>query len=588
VVVPPKAGVVFGAAVLAVPDRAPSMVLATTGSEMDVRSAMRGVGWPVSRGVAWRRRACGVALGGVSLLGVVASSASALSFSQSAGSPFAVGAGPNTIVAGDFNGDGKLDLATANTSGQSVSVLLGDGAGGFVQAPGSPVSLGTGPYALATGDFDGDGNLDLAIAEPYAGYVVVLLGDGSGRFHEASGSPFAAGKNPDAIAVGDFNGDGKADLAVANYSDNTVSVLLGDGHGGFNPAPGSPITVGTGPLQVAAVDLNTDGKLDLAVVNTQSGNMSVLLGDGAGGFHAASGSPVPVGSYPASIAFADFNHDGKLDLAVVRGSPATQASTLVGDGAGGFSSTRATPVTSPTHVTAGNFTGDGNVDLAFTDYGGNVQVALGDGTGGFTAGGSPFAVGNGPFDLALGDFNRDGKLDIAVANRNDDNVSVLLNTTAPPPGTSGPAPLPGQPTGAGEPRPVISHPSLTHKRFRVSADNTAVSAAAPRGTSFRFTLSVAARVNIAITHIVGGVLSGNRCITGQRADATRSQPHRCRRSILVATLTRANEPSGADSIRFSGRIGQRALKPGSYRATLTAVDPAGQSGPDTLAFEVVR
>ena len=145
--------------------------------------------------------------------------------------------------------------------------------------------------------------------------VTLLLGNGTGGFAAASGSPFAVGSTPYSVAVGDFNGDGKPDLAVANEFNNNVTVLLGDGTGGFAEAPGSPFAVGSTPSFVAAGDFNGDGKLDLVTTSTDN-NVTVLLGNGTGGFASASGSPFPVGTFPLSVAVGDFNADGEPDLAI--------------------------------------------------------------------------------------------------------------------------------------------------------------------------------------------------------------------------------------------------------------------------------
>jgi len=180
--------------------------------------------------------------------------ASALSFSPTPGSPFATGSTPRGVAEGKFDGDNELDLAIANSGGSSVTVLLGDGAGGFSAAPGSPFATGVQPASVAVADFNGDGNPDLAIGAGQFSGVMVLLGDGAGGFSAAPGSPFPTGSIPFSVAVGDFNGDHKLDLVTANVGDNNVTVLLGDGAGGFSAAPGSPFPTGSTPYSVAPGD----------------------------------------------------------------------------------------------------------------------------------------------------------------------------------------------------------------------------------------------------------------------------------------------------------------------------------------------
>ncbi len=360
-------------------------------------------------------------------------------FTAAPGSPFPVGTKPMSVAAGDFNADGKPDLAIANGDG-TVTVLLGNGAGGFTAATGSPFPAGSGPSAVAVGDFNGDGKPDLAIADYAANNVTVLLGDGTGRFTAAPSSPFPAGSQPNSVAVGDFNGDGKPDLAIANYNSNNVTVLLGDGAGGFTSATGSPFPAGTQPYSVAVGDFNGDGKPDLAIANVASWDVTVLLGTGAGGFTAAPGSPFAVGSYPESVAVADFNADGKLDLAVAGVglyASGSNVTVLLGDGAGGFRAVQSGPGAtgdSPSALAVADFNEDGLPDLAVINpETGTVAVLLGDGTGEFTsATGSPFTAGTQPVALAAGDFNVDGKPDFATANYGSNNLTVLLNGTTPP------------------------------------------------------------------------------------------------------------------------------------------------------------
>jgi uncharacterized protein (TIGR03437 family) len=354
------------------------------------------------------------------------------------GSPFVAGSGLYSVAVGDFNGDGKQDLVTEDYFGGNVVVLLGDGKGGFTPAAGSPFAAGAVPVAVTVGDFNGDGNQDLAVSN-VRGTVTVLLGDGSGGFTEAPGSPFNAGTSPYSIAVGDFNGDGIQDLAVGslNLGVNTVTVLLGNGVGGFAPAPGSPFAVGEGPLSIVVGDFNGDGIQDLATANLgdfDGNTVTVLLGDGTGGFAPAPGSPFTVGTEPWSIAVGDFNGDGIQDLAAATGLGVT---VLLGNGKGGFTEAPGSPFTvggGPQSIAVGDFNGDGIPDLAAAT-GAGVTVLLGNGLGGFTVPtGSQYAVGGvyyppGAVFLTVGDFNGDGIPDLAARGESD-NITVLLGAKA--------------------------------------------------------------------------------------------------------------------------------------------------------------
>ena len=336
-----------------------------------------------------------------------------------------------SVAAGDFNGDGKPDLAvTHDASPGSVSVLLDNGDGTFGST--ASYAVGTYAYSVAVGDFNGDGKLDLAVANSGnsstgIGSVSVLLGNGNGTFGKAVSYP--VGWFPSSVVVGDFNGDGTPDLAVADVYGGTVSVLLGKGNGTFQSAVN--YASGGRPVSVAVGDVNGDGKPDLVAGNENVGTVSVLLGNGDGSFqsavnYASSGSP-------SSVALSDLNGDGKLD--VVTGNYSGTVSVLLGNGDGSFETATSYPAGSSfsTSVVVGDFNGDGTPDLVTTSYlGGSVAVLLGNGDGTFPAtGGLTYATGSNPYSVAVGDFNSDGKLDLAVANTSNTGtysgtVSVLL------------------------------------------------------------------------------------------------------------------------------------------------------------------
>ncbi len=248
--------------------------------------------------------------------------------------------GSLSVAIGDFNGDGNADLAVVNGNANSVTILLGDGTGNFT-ATANPVTTGRDPYIVAVGDFNGDGKPDLAVANSLDNTVSIFLGDGAGGFTQ-SGNAITVGSSPQGLTVGDFNGDGKLDLATSNVESNNVTILLGNGDGTFTPTGVSPAT-GIKPTSIATGDFNGDGKLDLAVANYgSSNNVTILLGDGTGAFTAESVSPSVLFN-ATDIVVSDFNGDGRADLAVVN-SANSNVTILLG-------------VDTPTQITASPTTG---------------------------------------------------------------------------------------------------------------------------------------------------------------------------------------------------------------------------------------
>ena len=339
---------------------------------------------------------------------------------------YGVGTAPFSVAIGDLNGDGAPDLVTTNNGIDRVSVLLGSTITPGTFGVATPFAVGSQPDCVAIGDLNGDGKPDLAVGNGNSSNVSVLLNSTvfSPRGGFSATTAVAVGINPQSVAIGDLNRDGKPDLAVAEAS-GSVSVLLGTGGGAFGAA--TIVPVGTSLGSVAIGDLNRDGKPDLAVANDTGSIVWVLLGTGGGAFGGA--SSFGVGSQPRSVAIGDLNGDGKLDLAVANVNSAN-VSVLLGDGVGGFgAATPFTVGTGPISVAIGDLNGDGKPDLATANLTNTVSVLLGTGTGSFGVA-TNFAVagGSGPYSVAIGDLNGDGKPDLATANSNSANVSVLLGT----------------------------------------------------------------------------------------------------------------------------------------------------------------
>lgn len=371
-------------------------------------------------------------------------------FVQATGSPFTTGNQPTAGASADFNGDGIPDLAVMNSQESAIAIFLGKGDGTFTQGT-KIFQVGSLPCvlldqasncALTAGDFNHDGNADLVATSGSDNEVIVLLGHGDGTFSPANGSPITTGNFPEAVKIGDFNGDGLQDLVVANAHDNTLSVLLGNGDGTFTAASGSPIPVGSFPFFVAVADFDGNGTADIAASNENDNTVTILLGKGDGTFTNAGGSPIPNFNYnPGPIISADFNGDGKADLAVSNFTPFNSTlgnvNVLLGNGDGTFTNAPGSPITvgvDPWALAAADFNQDGKTDLAVDNYGQieqfptqTLSVLLGNGNGTFTALGTPIQLGQSPNDLVTADFNGDGTTDFAIPELADGTTTILLN-----------------------------------------------------------------------------------------------------------------------------------------------------------------
>ncbi|MDX2176610.1 MAG: VCBS repeat-containing protein [Candidatus Sumerlaeia bacterium] len=353
---------------------------------------------------------------------------------------------PSAILSEDFNSDGILDLAVANSRVDSVSVFLGNGTSGVGDGTfAAQTAYGTArlPTALTTGDFNGDGILDIATANTRADSVSILLGlagpggTGSGTFAVAQN--FSAGNNPGAIITADFNGDSIFDLVTANSESDDVSLLLGSGNGTF----ASPVhyPAGSAPQDVLTVDLNGDSILDLIVANQDSQDVSILFGNGSNG--GADGSFAEqvrynVGGLAMALALGDLNEDGVTDITCCTwGLDRDSVAILLGNGVGGvgdgtFGFPSAFFVSDdPSGIAVGDFNQDGITDLATADSSSNkvtLLVGLGEnGVGHGTFFDQEFITFSEPVsDVAAADLNGDSVLDLAVASPNGLMVSVLL------------------------------------------------------------------------------------------------------------------------------------------------------------------
>ncbi|HVO23160.1 MAG TPA: VCBS repeat-containing protein [Candidatus Margulisiibacteriota bacterium] len=398
------------------------------------------------------------------------------------GATFATGLGSESAVLGDFNRDGKIDVAVANALSADVNILLGDGTGNFTYGQVPSVGSGTPePAAIAAADVNSDRLLDLIVLNKN-NTIAVLNGQLGGTFAAARSFPSgSAGSLPISLALADMNGDKNMDVIVANSRSSDASVLLGDGRGNF--APPRAFVSDAEPQAVAAIDVNSDALPDVLTVNRGSAtpSLGVLLGIGGGSLAAV--EDVITQPAPTGVATGDVDNDGLSDLIVSELPPLQSSSGIVlvirADHAGGFAPPTVLRTTGDavavavgdfnqderldvaalnkstnnvsvflgtatgfgalhdyavgagaSAITAVDLNGDGRADLAVARQGtgssGAVDVLLANADGSFGSPPKSFPVGMGPAALDFGDFNKDGKRDLAVANASSSDVSILL------------------------------------------------------------------------------------------------------------------------------------------------------------------
>ncbi|MGA8528942.1 MAG: VCBS repeat-containing protein, partial [Acidobacteriaceae bacterium] len=340
------------------------------------------------------------------------------------------GPSPRWIAVTDVNLDGHPDLLIADAPEDHdgfITVLLGDGRGSFHPAPGSPVPAGHLPNDIAVADMNGDGHPDLVIANHQSPYVRILLGDGTGRFHLAPGSPIDVHSypHPHAVVVADFNSDSHPDVATDSWGNNQIELLLGDGTGRLL-TPGKFFPTGRRPYErLRSADFNHDGHPDIVTTNLDDGTVSILLGDGRGHFANAPGSPFSAGAKPWEVALSDIDGDGNTDLVVIpyqrdiAGPSQNIVTVLRGDGHGAFHSMPVPPLSlgacrGPNSVAAGDLSGAGRPTIAVACAESRTLMLYDRAANGiFTASSMPIAGGWGA--IAMGRLTNDPRAALLTA-----------------------------------------------------------------------------------------------------------------------------------------------------------------------------
>jgi len=355
------------------------------------------------------------------------------------------GTNPDFVVTADFNNDNFQDFAVANFTDGTLTLFDGNPTSPGSFLTGTTIPVGAGPTWISTGFFNTKTDttntiVDLAVANQTAGTVSILHGNGDGTFAVEPSLTLPSGAGPTAIAVGDFNDDGFADLAVVNKNANTVSIFLGNGDETFQ----TPTTLVTGNAPTAIVaeafNPNAPGIIDLAVTNSTDNTLQIFLGNGKGTF--TNGVTYNTGVTPVYVAAADVNLDGNLDLVVADSGAATSAnsvgnsvSVFLGNGDGTFILPGGARLdfpagTTPTSFVIADFNDDGIPDLIVTASGDNAAALMIGANGGFFNAPIEVPVGTTPDSIATADFNGDGLPDVAISNFGSNTASVILDSSS--------------------------------------------------------------------------------------------------------------------------------------------------------------
>ena len=335
------------------------------------------------------------------------------------------------LFSGDLDGDGDVDLAAANEQESTISVFLNDGAGGFARL--DRIDTGQYPTGGAIADMNRDGIPDVVTADYHGDSVSVLLGTGGGALAEKASYPTISGSETSNLAVGDLNGDGSLDVIATNPLSSSISLFLGRGDGTLDESVDLPVGIvgASAPYSTAIGDFNGDGAGDVAIADVRSGTIIVRLGNGDGTFEDE--VPYLEGGVPPYILITrDLDLDGNLDLVCAnRGSD--DVSVLLGRGDGAFRKTIVSstgPDTGPYSVAVADFNQDGVPDVVTANFETSTSsVLLGIGNGAFEAPIDAGATGLTSYGVAVGDFNRDGKPDFATANASSNDVTVKINAS---------------------------------------------------------------------------------------------------------------------------------------------------------------